>query len=74
MCFGIFTLVLLSPLAQNFFVLSFGYPTCGILIPQPGIELAPPALEAQSLNCWTPRELPQDCFDYSGSLAFPYEF
>ena len=31
---------------------------CGILVPQPGIESSPPALEAQSLNHWTTREVP----------------
>ena len=30
----------------------------GILVPQPGIEPSPPALEAQSLNHWTTREVP----------------
>jgi len=34
---------------------------CEILVPQPGIELAPPALEAQSLNGWTTREVPESC-------------
>ena len=29
-----------------------------ILVPQPGVEPAPPALEAQSLNHWTTREVP----------------
>ena len=33
--------------------------TCGILVPQPGIEPVPPALEPQSLNHWTPREVPR---------------
>ena len=31
---------------------------CGILVPQPGIEPMPPALEAQSLNHWSAREVP----------------
>ena len=31
---------------------------CGILIPQPGIEPTPPALEAWNLNHWTAREVP----------------
>ena len=31
----------------------------GILVPQPGIELASPALEAWSLNHWTTREVLQ---------------
>ena len=33
---------------------------CGILVPRPGIESAPPALEAQNLNHWTPREVPKE--------------
>ena len=28
------------------------------LVPQPGIELVPPELEAQSLNHWATREVP----------------
>ena len=31
---------------------------CGILVPQPGIEPAPPAVGAQSPNPWTAREVP----------------
>ena len=31
---------------------------CRILVPQPGIEPSPPAVEAQSLNYWTAREVP----------------
>ena len=33
---------------------------CGILVPQPGIKPAPPAVEAQSLNHWTAREVPSE--------------
>ena len=33
-------------------------PSCGILVPWPGIELMPPPLEAQTLNYWTTREVP----------------
>ena len=29
-----------------------------ILVPRPGIEPVPPAMEAQSLNHWTTREYP----------------
>ena len=29
------------------------------LVPQPGIVPVPPAVEAQSLNCWTTREVPE---------------
>ena len=31
---------------------------CGILLPRPGIKLAPSAVGAQSLNHWTVREVP----------------
>ena len=31
---------------------------CGILVPPPGIEPAPPAVEAQALNFWTTRGVP----------------
>ena len=31
---------------------------CGILLPQPGIEPTPFAVEVQILNCWTTREVP----------------
>ena len=34
----------------------FGCPECGILIPQPGIEPVPPAVEAWSSNHWTSGE------------------
>ena len=30
----------------------------GILVPKPGLEPKPAALEAQSLNLWTTREVP----------------
>ena len=45
----------------NFNFLFFGQhcPACGILVPQPRLKPAPPALEAQSLNPWTAREVPQ---------------
>ena len=40
--------------------------SCGILVPQPGIEPVPLALEEQSLNHWTTREVPElDTFDSS---------
>ena len=32
--------------------------SCGILVPRPGIEPLPLALEAWSLNRWTTREVP----------------
>ena len=37
---------------------------CGILVPQPGIEPAPPALEARSLNHWTTGEVSSIIFKY----------
>ena len=35
---------------------------CGILVPQPGIEPALPAVKVQSLSHWTTREAPQVYF------------
>ena len=40
----------------------FGHTAHGILVPQPGIEPVPPALEARSLTHWTTREVPKDIF------------
>ena len=45
-----------------FFFLFFGHATqhveCGILVPLPGIEPTPPALEAWNLNHWINRDIP----------------
>ena len=41
-----------------FFFFGLCCTACGILVPQPGIE--PAALEAWSLNHWTPREVPEN--------------
>ena len=35
----------------------FGPAACGILVPQPGIEVVPPAMGAQDLNHWTARKV-----------------
>ena len=46
----------------------FFWPRCtayGILVPQPGIEPVPPAVEAWSLNHWTTREVPKTWYIYS---------
>ena len=43
-------------------ILFFGRVARGILVPQPGIEPVPPAVEVQSLNHWTTREVPHYCF------------
>ena len=43
---------------------------CGILVPQPGMESLPPAVETQSPNYWIPREVP-NCQDlYITYLSF----
>ena len=44
-----------------FYVLVFGCETCGILAPQPGIELTPPALEGKVLTTGPPGKSPA-CF------------
>ena len=45
-------------LSFSLFFFFFGHAACGILVPQPGIEPAPPAVEAWSSNYWTAREVP----------------
>ena len=42
----------------------------GILVPRPGIEPMPPAVEVQSPNHWTAREVPMHSFSYSFPLWF----
>ena len=42
---------------------------CGILVPRPGIEPMPPAVEAQSLNHWTTREVPGSPLYYQGGTS-----
>ena len=37
-----------------FYVLIFGHKTCGILVPQSGIEPAPPAMEGEVLTTRPP--------------------
>ena len=47
----------------------FGHAACEVLVPQPKIEPAPPALEAWSLNHWATRETPMGHF--YGSTTLP---
>ena len=52
-----------SPLIKSlslfyFFYFLVTHVACGTLVPQLGIESKPPALEAQSPNHWTTREVP----------------
>ena len=35
-----------------------GVPLPSLLVPRPGVKLMPPALEEQTLNHWTIREVP----------------
>ena len=58
---GISSIWLLIPFLFLVCFLFWGGPhgtACRILIPQLGIEPAPPAVEAQSLNHWTASEVP----------------
>ena len=45
---------------------------CGILVPQPGIEPTPPALEVWSLNHWTAREAPRMVFYCGQKTSYLY--
>ena len=51
----------LSKLHRTFFFW-LSHEACGILVPWPGIEPGPPAVEAQSPNHWTSREFPLSTF------------
>ena len=51
----------LFELVPVFFFFSFGWVACRILIPRPGIDPAPPVVEAWSLNQWTAREVSGAC-------------
>ena len=42
-----------------FFVFATVHTARGILVPRPGIEPVAPAVEAQSPNHWTAREVPR---------------
>ena len=44
---------------------------CRILFPQPGIEPAPPAVEARSLSRWTAREVPAGSNFEEKKCAYP---
>ena len=46
-----------------YFIFIFGHTAAwGTLVAQPGIKPTLPALEAQSLNHWTTREIPRHSF------------
>ena len=49
-------------LRQLFVCLFLSYKAYGILVPRPGIKAVSPALEAQSLNHWTPGKFHMDSF------------
>ena len=42
-----------------FFIFRLCHVPCGILVPRPGFEPGPPAVEAWSLNHWTTRGVPK---------------
>lgn len=48
-----------APQGEDFFFFDGEASVCGILIPRPGIEPMCPAMEAQTPNYWTTREVLQ---------------
>ena len=54
------TILLLSFLFTYFFWFLFGREACGILVPEPGIKPASPALEGRVLTTGPPRESPEE--------------
>ena len=57
-----------------FFFFFFSHKAYGILVPRPGTEVVPPALEAQSLNHWTTGEVPCGQFLFVFIAALPTSF
>ena len=58
---------------QNFLIYFWPrHMACGILVPWLGIEPAPPALEAWSLNHWTAREVPFFFFKKNQGHPLPF--
>ena len=56
---GFFFFLILGKLFLYFFIYLRLFPSkYKILVPQPGIEPVTPAVEGQSLNHWTAREVP----------------
>ena len=49
-------------LQSVYFIFLLHHKACRILVPQPGMERAPPAVEVWNLNHWTAREVPTKCF------------
>ena len=47
---------------------------CGILVQQSGIEPMPPAVETQSLNHWTAKEVPRSQALYPWPESGPGQF
>ena len=47
---------------------------CGILVPRPGMEPVPPAVEARSPNHWTAREFPLLAFNLPLRSLLPFWF
>ena len=70
--FGKWGKYLVLPQVQVTFIYLFIYGhacmSCRILVPPPGIEPVPPAVEVLSPNHWTAREFPQ------GPFFFPFFF
>ena len=58
-CVPLFPFYFSFSFSLSFFLFFWAHHSArGILVPQPGIEPAPPAVEARSLNHWTAREVP----------------
>ena len=52
----------ISQTLVKIYFIFFGRTACGILVTRPGIKPMYPAVESQSLNHWTAREVPQTRF------------
>ena len=62
-----------SHLIHHFWGARACHKACGILVSRPGIKPEFPSLEAQSLNHWTTREVP-NTLDYSQICSYSWDF
>ena len=70
----LFTFQLDLPIANLFFFFFFFWlhcAACGILVPRPGMEAGPAAVEARSPNRWTAREVLSNCEFWAHLLYLP---
>ena len=65
----VLSMSLILSLSSFFLARWLSHTACGILVPQPRVEAAPPALEARGLDHWATRAVPFPLFLTFSSLV-----